>query len=129
MRRFLNIKFARWLLLFAIVPLVSGNIGNAILCIEENGRVAIEYSRNGACGAGGISDYEKEHCPRCTDVSISNSTEINNRNLSTITKNIVSGANIINIEETPRSNRGNRRILPKTILFHPAILSSIVIRV
>jgi hypothetical protein len=127
MRRFLDVKIAKLLLFLVLISLVSGNIENEIICIEENGQVALESPINGRCGADGISEYANDHCPRCTDIQLSYSAEVNN--FSTKIKNTVAVSNVYSMVDTTHSNFGSYPNPPESRFFSHDFLSSVIIRI
>lgn len=61
MRRFLDGKIAKALLFLALIPFVSGNFEDAIICVEKDGQVAVEFLRN---DVSVLSEHAKEHSLR-----------------------------------------------------------------
>lgn len=130
MKRLLDVNIAKLLLFLLMIPLVSGNIENAIICIEGNGHIAIESPMNGTCGIEGLSGYANEHCSGCTDIPISFSAEINRSNSSAKTNSSVAIAtNIHYLADAPRLSLGNHENLPGSRFFSHAFLSSVIIRI
>ncbi len=130
MRRFIDVKIAKSLLFLFLIPLVWGNIENAIICIEENGQVAIESPLNGSCGADALSGYANEHCSRCTDIPISCSAEVNSFNSSPKIKNTIAIANVRSFShDKPSLILRNYQNLSESTLFPSDALNSVIIRI
>lgn len=79
-------RAGHWILLILISAATFFNtpvLSTLVLCLGQDGHLALEYSVNGRCGTGDEAPHEAalqasehaSHCGTCTDVSLIGSTE------------------------------------------------------